>query len=422
MALKHWQSESTDTSKGEEAVVGLAQDKSDSSADVGANGDTPGNDSLKGDEAKASDVAGENATTDSLRTQSIDSSDKLENAPAPTESTAGKQFSSMSQLRLKMGFAKVAENSVSETKQYENQGDSEGTKNPFGFLRKQPLSQSNQEADDKTGLDMATPSNDTAAEGASQLKNAFGFLKKQVTPTDDTVVTDSTAAEVKNPFGFLKKPAVPDSQSVNESTQVDARAGGSATEGVKMKFSSLTMSFGTSLLHKKETQEEIKGQGEAKSDQPDQDTMPTPPPSSPVKATFDNFSKSFEAVKSGANKLLTEISEHDDPFNPKNTRPVITRFSKPAPSSQKPADESLLFMEDNNHDDGLEDVIDFATATDFETTDVLSDPFEVAAQSFASPHDDLFSGLNPQPVGDPTQNLFGDLFDETQGAEEKVEG
>ena len=77
---------------------------------------------------------------------------------------------------------------------------------------------------------------------------------------------------------------------------------------------------------------------------------------------------------------------------------------------------SLLLMEDD-HDD-LEDVIDFGTTTESDTTEALPDPFDVSNQTAEAPND-LFSGLNPQPKVDPTHDFFGDLPEE-KGPEENT--
>ena len=77
-------------------------------------------------------------------------------------------------------------------------------------------------------------------------------------------------------------------------------------------------------------------------------------------------------------------------------------------------------MEDEP-DDGLEDVIDFGATESSETTEELSDPFEALAQASPAKPDGLFSGLNPEPTSDPTEDIFGSVFDENTGAEKAEE-
>ena len=349
------------------------------------------------------DMLDDHAITDSLRTQSIDS---FEQQQELTVSGTHKK-PPLSQFRLKMGFStnEVAEEKSTEIKandQAGGVGESSQLKNRFGFLKK-PMETEND----------TTPAAKDEAAGPNQVKNRFGFLARAKNPTVPSDVNDA------------EKPAT---NTVSDDV---------AVEVVKNKFANLTKSFGTTisasnqasrpnpfsnLLQKREaTSEETK-----KSDPnvPEQDPKQLPP-NSPVKSTFDSFSKSFEAVKSGADKW---IREQEDPFNPKNKEPVLTRFqrAKKSDSSTVAADdnqntnassESLLFMEDD-HDD-LEDVIDFGTTTESDTTESLSDPFDVSNQIAAAPND-LFSGLNPQPKVDPTLDLISDLPEEKKGSEENT--
>lgn len=366
-------------------------------------------------------TSGDGIVSDSLSTVDIDSSAKLDQEP--TEATAvDKQFPSMSQFRLKMGFSnKIVQDNSTDSKPNDIQGDSEEKgqlKNPFGFLKKQDAL-TNQTMNETTCEQNGAPSStDTTADGTNQVKNPFGFLKKQAAPTsqsiDDLSAEGSAgASQSRNTFGFLKKQAAP----VSEDGAVKTASDSAAAEAMKTKFASLSK-FGSSLLHKKEAQEDGATPTQNESDVSDKPKQS--PPSSPVKATFTNFSKSFEAVKSGANKLLNEISEHEDPFNPKNSRPTKTRFSgAQQPVAKKPS-ASLFFMEDEP-DDGLEDVIDFGATESSETTEELSDPFEALAQASPAKSDDLFSGLNPEPTSDLTEDIFGSVFDENTGAEKAEE-
>ena len=377
MAFKSWQSESTETSNTVKDAPRLSANEGEPAVEA----ETTEVDEAQGKSAlKAEDK--DDRISDSLRTLSINSSTQEEES---IESSNAIQFSSMSQFRLKMGFskAKAVEDNVAEIKpvasdECENTGDTSQLKNAFGFLKKQPVVQSSKIADDMACQNMATATPDAQAEVES--------------------------SRAKNPFGFLKKPSAP----VNE--------GASTSEGVRIKFASITKSFGTSLLHKKEAPEENKNASNKEED------LKQSSPSSPVKVTYDTFSKSLEAVKSASNKLLNEISEHEDPFNPKNSRPVVTRFSRAkagdAIGNQKinATTQSLILMEDDPDDDGLEDVIDFGTGTDSETTEELPDPFIDTAQTNSTPPNDLLSSLNPQPEKD-SENLSGDMLGEESGPE-----
>ena len=234
--------------------------------------------------------------------------------------------------------------------------------------------------------------------------------------------TDNKVSEVKV--------SVEEGDSQEKSSQQNSQIN---TDMMKSKFASFTKSFATSssassqpvrqnpfakLLHHKTEEKGTSEQKEADSSSVATEQGPAPPPTSPVKTKFDSFVFS-------ANKLLSEISEHDDPFNPKNDRPIKTRFSGHMNSSAESItaaqpesridSESLLFMED--HDDGHEDEIDFSGATDLETPDTLTDPFKAVAQT-NPPSEDLFRCLNPQPKEDLTQNLFDDFFDDKQDIEQ----
>jgi hypothetical protein len=378
IALKRWQPETP-----------LEREKEESESSIKPNENSEETGPAESEKSKAvpEQDSGDDAISDSLRTLSIDSSAKQEQ-----ETAASKQFPSMSQFRMKIGFsANKVEDGGDESKPSDDAGEKSHLTSRFGFLQKQaaPL---NQNTDEKTEQNAAST---TVANEASQVKKPFDFLKKVPVPssaTDEAATTATSSAASadgtgpKNPFGFLKKPAVPTNQSTEEKSNQNLTASDSvAAEVMKSKFASFSK-FGSSLLQKKEA---------TKSDSPEQDSNPH---SSPVKATFDSFSKSLEAVK-------TKISEYEDPFNPVNySRPDKTRFSV-AKSESKPATQpgtgSLLFLE-SEPDDGLEDVIDFDTTTESETTE-LSDPFEVVSLSNAH--------LTSQPEADSAQNLFGDLPD-----------
>lgn len=369
---------------------------------------------------------GNEEVSDSLR--ALDAEPSAKQDQEPFEAAADEnQFPSMSKFRLKMGFSSIKAVQDSSTdadvKPNDTQGDTlelSQLKMPFGFLKKQGA-QTTQSKDEITEQNAIFA--EVATDGTSQFKKHFGFLKKQTAAasqsTDDNADMDASTPstetregsnQIKNTFGFLKKQSASAGENPIGSTASDSVA----AEAVKSKLASLSK-FGSSLLHKKEAQD-----GTDQPDMTDSESLDQPKqtqPSSPVKATFDNVSKSFEAVKSGANKLLNEISEYEDPFNPKNSRPVKTRFSGAQPKTVKKP--SLVFMEDD-HDDGLEDIIDFGAGTESETAEELSDPFESLVQASATKSEDLFSGLSATPAGDSTQNLSGDFSFEEKEAGDKA--
>ncbi|KAL7481641.1 hypothetical protein ACHAW6_007320 [Cyclotella cf. meneghiniana] len=235
--------------------------------------------------------------------------------------------------------------------------------------------------------------------------------------------------QLKIPFSsFLKKPVLQTNPGADRESEQEADGLNTEEKSeinvVQSKLASFTKQNPfANFLHKRDLSEEKNVPDQKESDSnanlAEQDLVP-PSPTSPVKSTFDNFAKSLEAGLSSANKILSEISEHDDPFHPKNDRPMKTRFGvykragpePPTTKSQSNGEaELLLLMEE--HDNGHEDEIDFSEATNSsKLVQNYSDPFEEAAQSVVNPVDDLFRGLVAQPDGDPTENLFDDLMEE----------
>ncbi|KAL3789237.1 hypothetical protein HJC23_002822, partial [Cyclotella cryptica] len=375
MKFKRWHSESTEIPKGDdtngaggckqnENVLVLDSEAKDDSAipSLAPTGD--GAEERGMCPQSESPLASECELKDEAMTDSTQSVDSVVQEQESTESATGK----LSQFRLKMGF------SMAETKQADHQSD---------------------------------------AREKSQIKIPFsGFLKKPVLPT--------------NPSADLKTEQVTEEVKAEENTE---------TPVVQSKLASFTKSFGTSLslptqpvrqnpfanfLHKREPIEQKDTTDRQESDSNanviQQDPVPQPTP--PAKSTLNNITKSLEAGLSSANKLLSEISEHDDPFHPKNDRPIKTRFSvnkragpeHPNNKSQSNNEADLLLLMEE-HDNGQEDEIDFSEATDSsEIVQTLPDPFEAVAQG--NPVDDLFRGLVAQPGGDPTENLFDDLIEE----------